>query len=542
MRPGTKIQSQIQKNTFGNSHLVPGVNYGHPENRNKMAKYPGTLALNSFNKQSSLNPAITGVSTPQLLARQEPIDMSLPDEENSSPSRSFIYQAKWRKARSFATRSSAVVLILTITLGGLVLSQNYLKLHKVFRGGAGTAAALKPNLPVNLLKSEKNGRINILLLGRNGDLNHHNPDITDTMMVASIDPINHTATLLSVPGDLWVNVPGAGVMKLNAAWQSGEFKYLGKNQTGSTDPKAIAAGFNSVDQSVSQLLGLNIDYSSLINLQGLAQAIDTEGGVTVNVHSDLVDPTMAWQNGGNPDLIKAGTQTLSGKQALLYITSKETTSDFARSGRQRDVLMALFNKIVSDSNLSDPAKLNALINTLGNNVVTDLALSDAGRLYNVLNSISSSNITSIDLSSASNQYVVNGNMNGQAIALPKAGLFNYGDIQNFVSLQLKNPYIINENAKIMILNGTTVAGLATNTGNDLSKYGYNIIGEANTPSSGWAKTTLVQLNKGDKYTNQLLENHFHVSSINKLPNKSMPTDGADFVIIIGNDEANINKT
>src|SRR5665213_4335372 len=135
----------------------------------------------------------------------------------------------------------AVALVLLITMGGLLFSQSYLKLHKVFKGGTATAAALKSNVNPDLLKGEGSGRVNVLLMGRGGG-NHDGPDLTDTMMLASIDPVNHTTTLLSLPRDLWVNVPGKGDMKINAAWEAGEFGYLGKSTTGSTDPKAIAAG------------------------------------------------------------------------------------------------------------------------------------------------------------------------------------------------------------------------------------------------------------------------------------------------------------
>jgi LCP family protein required for cell wall assembly len=149
------------------------------------------------------------------------------------------------------------------------------------------------------------------------------------MMLVSIDPVNHTSTLLSLPRDLWVNVPGAGVMKLNAAWETGEFQYLGKTASGSTNPKAITAGFNLVDQTVSQVLGVDVDYNVLVNFQAFQQAVDTVDGVTVNVPNALVDPTMAWENNNNPVLAPAGVDNFNGAQALLYVRSRETSSDFA---------------------------------------------------------------------------------------------------------------------------------------------------------------------------------------------------------------------
>jgi len=486
--------------------------------------------------------ATTAVQAPASQAGRLPLDMDLPGGSSEAHYELIRRRAKWRGLRRNLARGTAVALVLLITMGGLLFSQSYLKLHKVFKGGTATAAALKSNVNPDLLKGEGSGRVNILLMGRGGG-NHDGPDLTDTMMLASVDPVNHTATLLSLPRDLWVNVPNQGVMKLNAAWETGEFKYLGKVSPGSTDPKAISAGFNLVDQTVGGVLGINIDYNVLVDFQAFQQAVDTVGGVTVNVPSDLVDPTMAWENNGNATLAQAGTQNFDGKQALIYVRSRETSSDFARAQRQRAVLLALKSKVETLGTLSNPFKISGLFSDLGNNVQTDLSLGNADRLYNILKDIDGANIGSIDLDGGSvagaTQYVTGGNINGQAIVLPKAGLFQYGDIQQFVRGQLKDPYIMKENARISVLNGTTLAGLATTQANILKGYGYNVVQAANTPDSGWTTTTLLDLSHGkDKYTAHYLEQRFNVKAVTSLSNTNIPTNGADFVIIIGSDEAN----
>jgi LCP family protein required for cell wall assembly len=430
----------------------------------------------------------------------------------------------------------AVGLVLVITLGGLLVSQGYLKANKVFKGGAGTAAALKPNVNPDLLKGEGSGRVNILLLGRGGGT-HDAPDLTDTMMVASVDPINHTSTLLSLPRDLWVTVPNAGVMKINAAWETGEFKYLGKTTTGSTDPKAIAAGFNLVDQTVSSVLGIDIDYNVMVNFQAFQQAVDTVGGLSINVPTDLVDPTMAWENGGNATLAQAGVQNFNGSQALLYVRSRETSSDFARAARQRAVLVALKSKVVSLGTLSNPLKISGLLNAFGNNVQTDLSLSNASRLYTILKDVDETHTNSISLDDPTTQYVTTGNINGQSIVLPKAGLFSYQAIQQFVRLQLPDPYVIREQAKVLVLNGTPVPGLATTESSQLKTYGYNVVGAGSTPSSDWPKTTLVDLSHGkNPYTKHYLEQRLGVTAATSLSDKTVQTNGADFVIILGSNE------
>jgi polyisoprenyl-teichoic acid--peptidoglycan teichoic acid transferase len=489
----------------------------------------------------------TGPSLPQAahvahMAQRTPIDMSLPGEDSPSRLGALFARTRWQRVRHFAFRGAAVAIVLVITMGGLLFSQSYLKLHKVFKGGTETAAALKPNVKPELLKGEGSGRVNILLLGRGGGT-HDAPDLTDTMMVASIDPVNHTSTLISLPRDLWVNLPKQGVMKLNAAWQTGEFKYLGKVAPGSTDPKAIRAGFDTVDQAVEDALDIDINYNVLVDFQAFQQAIDTVGGVTVNIPTDLVDPTMAWENKNDPVLAKAGIQNLDGAKALRYARSRETSSDFARAQRQRDLLVALKAKVVSLGTLSNPVKISGLLNSFGNNVQTDLSLKNAQRLYTLTKGIKDADTNSVGLADGANQFVTTGNINGQSVVLPKAGLFKYDAIKQYIRIQLKDPFIIKENAKVLVLNGTLLPNLATNKADELKSYGYNVTGAGNTPASGWTQTQLIDLSHGKKkYTKHYLEQRLGVTASTVMPDNTIQTNGANFVIIIGTDEATPTQT
>lgn len=574
-RPATQKQRQTTKTTFGSPQPVPKGVQPRPQQfitgrrqpvdfefrrrprpissrpaptppvpveRPLAANLPAMAVAASVSRQAPtpIEPAPSVPSAP-ILAARVPIDMDLPGEDSPSHFDLTKRHAKWRSLRRGAARTAAVAMVLLITMGGLLFSQSYFKMNKVFKGGAGTAAALKEDVKPELLKGEGRGRINILLLGRGGGT-HDAPDLTDTIMLASIDPVNNTATLLSLPRDLWVNVPNQGVMKLNAAWQTGEFKYLGKVAPGSTDPKAVKAGFDMVNKTVSDVTGVTIDYNVMVDFQAFKQAVDTVGGVDVNVPADLVDPTMAWENGNNPLLAQAGPQKFDGKKALTYVRSRETTSDFARAERQRAMMLALKDKVQSLGTLSNPVKLSGLMNAFGNNVQTDLSVKNASRLYGILKKIEGAKVSSVGLTDiktpGATPYVVGGNVNGQSIVLPKAGLFKYDDIRKFVRAQLKDPYIMKENARILVLNGTPQAGLATGKSDELRSYGYNVIRVGNTPSSGWTKTTLVDVSGGKKkYTKNYLEQRFSQKAVNRLDDTTIPTNGADFVIIVGSDEA-----
>ncbi len=500
------------------------------------APAPALVPTQAMSTQAPITRPTPVQSQPKVLA----FDMELPGEDSPS----LFKRAKARNFRKIAFRTTAVAMVLLITTGGLVVSQTYTKTNKVFSGTTGTAAALKKDVDPNLLKGEGAGRINVLMLGRGGGA-HSAPDLTDTMIVASIDPINHTSTMFSIPRDMWVTVPKAGVMKINSAWQTGQFKYLGKNTAGSTDPKAIQAGFDLVNETVSEVMGIKIDYNVIVNFDAFKQAVDSVSGVNVNVPADLVDPTMAWENGNDPVLAKAGVQVFDGKKALSYVRSRETSSDFARGERQRAVMVALKSKIDSMDTLSNPAKLTGLLSAFGNNVNTDLSIKNASRLYGIVKQVPEAKTTSVGLSGAATPLVTTANINGQSVVLPKAGIFKYGPIQKFVRSQIKDPYILKEKSRVLVLNGTNLPGVATAKSNELKSYGYNVIAAANTTNTGWTRTTVVDLSKNknkNKYTRNYLEKRFNVKAVKSMPDDTNGTNDADFVIIIGSDEANPTQT
>jgi LCP family protein required for cell wall assembly len=542
-RPGTQTPSQKQNtNTFEIPQPVQRPSLEHPNNQTETDYQPSgisRLALRGIQqeiaKQRKARRSRTLSSSVRsaLLARRIPIDMSLPGEDSPLHLNEFIKKSKWRRARLIATSSFAVALVLVITLGGLMFSENYIKLHKdVFRG----TATADPLSNANLLNGQDGGRINVLLMGRDGDSSKQ-PDVTDSMVLASIDVVNNNVTLISVPNNLWVN-NSQGAMEVSHAFEKGEYSFSGSMNPNSSDTDTIDAGFKLADQTVSGVLGVPINYNVIINFDGLQQLVDAIGGITINIPTALNDPTMAWQNAGQPIIAQAGTQTLSGKQTLLYATSKESTSETDREQRQREVLSAIFSKVMSTSTLSNPIKVSDMISSLGNNVASDLSMTDAAKLYQLVAPISPNSFTSDDLFTNNSQYMMTGTMAGQSIVLPSAGLFNYGQIHSYIATALPNPYLAKEDAGVLILNGTSTPGLATSLGNKLSAKGFNVIGVANASSSNWSKTTLYKVSGNSPHTEELLEKAASLTLSHKAISKSIPTDGADFVIIIGNNEAN----
>jgi LCP family protein required for cell wall assembly len=234
--------------------------------------------------------------------------------------------------------------------------------------GGGNAAALQENVDPSLLKGEGDGRINILMLGKGGD-GHTAPDLTDTILVASIDPVNHEAAIVSIPRDTYVKTPSSGSMKINAVYATAKSKVLTGKKVDDQKKKAEEAGFNAIEDMTEEILGIPIHYHAMVDFQGFKDAVDAVGGVEL----DVTTPVYEVMNleGRNYTLnVNVGREKFDGFRALAYSRSRHTSTrgDFDRAERQRAILVALKSKAFSLGTLSNPIKVNDLLSALGNHV------------------------------------------------------------------------------------------------------------------------------------------------------------------------------
>ncbi len=439
--------------------------------------------------------------------------------------------------RKWSLRSGIVVVLLVLLGGGFLFTKGFFKIHKVFKGG-GSAAALQANVAPDLLKGEGSGRVNILLFGKGGG-NHEGPDLTDTLLVLSVDPVNKTATMVSIPRDLWVTPQGFGAMKINAVYANEKYHDL------SVDPKNTAKaerdGVNLAEQEVTDVLGIPINYYGMVDFQAFQQAVDTLGGVDLTVTTDTaVTDYMYNEDTHKPYTlsVQPGVQHFDGLRALMYARSRHASArgDFDRTERQRLLIEAMSEKALSAGTYTNPIKLSQLMSTFGDNVSTDFGIKDVLRLMTIVKGVGTSNIKSIGLADPPNNYVVTDNINGVSIVRPTAGIGDYDAIQNYIRNTLKDPYIAKENAALEVLNGTGMPGLATAKSNDLKSYGYNVTKVDDAPTSDYQKTILVDLSGGKKpYTKNYLQERYNVKAVTKLPDSTIQAQGADFVVILGQD-------
>lgn len=434
-------------------------------------------------------------------------------------------------------RSGALLVVCLLGAGGFLSWRAYTNVHKVFHGDTTVAALSEDPVAPTLLKGEGDGRVNILLLGIGG-MGHEGADLTDTIVVLSVDPVNNTAAMLSVPRDMWVKMPVnyfGNYQKINAAYSSGKYRYLGKVDPSNKNAAAVEAGFSAADTAVEDVLGITINYHMLVNFEAFRSAIDTVGGVSVDVKEQLYDPSMAWENNWNPVLAPVGTQQMDGKKALMYARSRETSSDFARAERQRQIMVALKDKVFTAGTLSNPAKIDALMNAFGDNVYTDLSTQGATRLYDIFKKIDDSKISSIGLSTPPHNYVMTDRVGNISVVRPRAGFDNYAGIQSFVRSQLPDGYVLKEKAPVTILAATQKS--VDESSAEFKSYGYSVVSTGVVAPQNRDKPILVDLSKGSaSYTKNYLERRLGVRSVTQLPAgvilPAMPgTSAPKFVII-----------
>lgn len=442
--------------------------------------------------------------------------------------RRFFHRPKsWKK---FFIKAGLVALALLLIVGGYLAYKLYWAEKKALTGGGHAAAVCDGEIPLEELHKEGDSRVNVLLVGVGGP-GHDGADLTDTLIIASIDTINDKIDLLSIPRDLWVQNSSGGSNKINAIYPFAK--------QASTAQKAIdkkKAGLKVLDAKIKEITGINIHYNVMVDFKAFKDSVNAVGGVTVNVPETLYDPTIAWENKYNPVIATKGVQKFNGNKALLYAKSRETSSDFARGERQRLLLVALKDKVLSLGTFSNPLKVSSLLNSLGNNVYTDFDLNSFKCIYDQISEIPSSRIKSRDMIKPPNDLLTTGMIGNQSSVFPKAGLYNYSAIQLFVGSTLRDSMLAKENAKVSVLNGTNFAGLATKQSDILKRYGYNLGKIDDAPSKNYQKTTLVDLRNGtNKYTRHYLEVRLGVKATNKLPDNSINPGTADFVIILGTD-------
>ncbi len=324
-----------------------------------------------------------------------------------------------------------IVVGIIVLIGGIVVWKTGNLLSKISTNGnlLGSVGHLIPGVN-NQIKGVKEGRINILLLAMRGTSDPNGGSLADSSMVVSLDPKDNKISVVSIPRDLLVSDvqdPGA-FSKINAIYAQGNAKG-GASQ-------AIA----DAEKKYSEVAGVPIGYTVVINYQAFTDVINAVGGVPVNLKQPfeenaqfnqsgvcdgtyftvptgkyetktrktkdalgkvigtrvtaqypLCTPTAAALECHGDFKLPAGEQTLDAETALCFARSRDNSSDFERAKRQQLILQALKAKALSIGTLTDFNKINAIINSLGKNFSTDMQGWEMKQLYTIYMDLNKNN-------------------------------------------------------------------------------------------------------------------------------------------------------
>lgn len=356
-----------------------------------------------------------------------------------------MYQLGERpKKRTRLLKILALSLFLTILTIALI---KFFNLEKTVFKGPKTVIQLVTDTG---LKSDK-GRVNVLFLGTGGQ-GHDGPDLSDTMILASIDKKTHDVALISIPRDLWAPDTKS---KINAVYAFGQEKN--------------GEGLSLVKKTVSVLFGIPIHYALRIDFDGFIKGVDLVDGLDVDVENAFTDPkypiegkeddtcgltietkntdgiieTIVKDATGSATIVTEendpftcryetitfdmGKTYMDGLTALKFVRSRHGTNeegnDFARSARQQKVILAFREKVLSTQTLLDPKTVINLMITFGQSIETDVNDEEIPLFIKLGTKVEPANIRRIVLDASNKDSVLEvGNSqdyNGQFVLIPK---------------------------------------------------------------------------------------------------------------------------
>ena len=179
--------------------------------------------------------------------------------------------------------------------------------------------------PVRITDPMPDGMVNLMVLG--SDYRPGAGYRTDVIMLFSINTKKGTVSVTSFPRDLYVEIPGWMIQRINTAQAHG--------------------GFNMLQETMQFNFGVKPQYYIMTNFQGFTGIIDSLGGIDVNIGQALYDTCdLPWSSYGWCS-VAAGTLHMDGATALWYVRSRHSSSDFDRTRRAQEVMLALFKKTMN---------------------------------------------------------------------------------------------------------------------------------------------------------------------------------------------------
>ncbi len=387
------------------------------------------------------------------------------------------------------------------------------------------------------LKQTDENRINILLLGRAGE-HYPGKNLTDTIMLASINTKTHQVALLSFPRDLYAPIgQGENYTKINAIYQ------IGLN---------TQDGVSLLRDTIEKISGEPVHYSLIVDFDGFEKIIDALGGVSVDVPRDLLDTRYPGKNYSYETFeIKKGWQKLDGATTLKYVRERhaDPEGDFGRAKRQQQVMQAVRDKAFSTGTFLNIFTLSRLLDVLGESIKTDLTPDEIESFLSLIRTLDTKNITTVVIDAWKKESLLRVSHiptpSGNAfVLLPRTG--NWKEIQvlaqnifSLESLKKERERVTNEQPSLLILSAPNQSDFARTLKQFLTdELGFEQVSISDTRLEDTPKqSTISERTAGQKiYSYNALLSRFNLEKVvaSSLSGARFDTK-TDFVLTIGED-------
>lgn len=393
------------------------------------------------------------------------------------------------------------------------------------------------------LKQDENGRSNFLLVGTSeDDPNHGGAFLTDSILIVSVDQKNKNMYMFSVPRDLYVEYG----MACNSGYAGKINEYFICSNGGETKEDEQDRLIKT-QEFIGDIFGLDIQYGVHVNHTVIKEVVDAIGGIDVDIQGSNGDPGILdrnfdWRCNYTCYLVKYdnGINHLDGEHALFLAMARGdvsptyglANSNFDREKNQQKIMSSIKEKAMTTGILTNLSAVTKMIDALGDNLRTNIATDEIQTLMKLASDIKSSDVHTISLVDKNNPVMSTGMYGGSSVVMPKAGIYDYSEIQALIAKNFSSDPLIRESAPIVVLNGSGQVGLAQSEADKLSLSGFTISSIDNAPSGTYEEVEIYQIGNGNIATANKLTETFKVTIKTTAPPVTVDED-VKFVIIFG---------
>jgi LCP family protein required for cell wall assembly len=303
-------------------------------------------------------------------------------------------------------------------------------------------------------------------------------------------------------------------------------------------------GAELLEQTITELLGYPIDHYVIVNFDGFQQIIDLIGGVDINVPYEIYDDKYPDENYGYlpPVHFLPGEQHMDGDSALKYARTRHADNDYARAGRQQQVIMAIKDKVTAQGQMAALLpRLPGLAVAMANSVQTDIPIDKAISLARTVDDMDLNNIARVVINPKmgtvdQNDPTLGYTLSPDVTKIRAAAAAIFADIVAGPSPdEVQRQPVQVEAARIVLLNGTQEKGLASKMQAKLVTQGFNITTVGNADRADYDKSALLIYGEPKQATVDALMTWFSISE-DRVSTQPAAED-KDITVIVGSDQS-----